>query len=831
MDEDLTFGGWVKRRRRAIDITQRDLADRVGCAVGTVRRLESDDLRPSRQVAERLADTLAIPSDARESFIAFARDLRQAAPFALPPEVSRSPAVQAHSFARSHLPQPPTTLLGRSHTISALTAMLLRFDVRLITLTGPPGVGKTRLGLQVAAEVAGHFADGVVFVPLASLGSADLVPVAIAQALGLRDDGRPLDAALIERLVDRETLLLIDNMEHVVAAAPLLAQLLAVVPRLTLLVTSRVSLRLAGEHAFAVAPLALPDATDTGLAALAQNPAVALFCMRARAVQADFVLDAANAPLVATICHRLEGLPLAIELAAMRSKLFTPQALIDRLDTRLPLLRGGPRDAPLRQQTVEAAIAWSYDLLSADQQRLFMALATFAGGWTLSMAEALGDADLQAPATRWQIVDDLAALVDHSLVRREPEPDREPRFTMLEIIREYALARQMEQGVSDDLRAQHARLILALARAGASGLWGSDQPGWLTRLDREIDNIRHALDWSTTAGGDLELGLALAGTLWWFWWVSGRTAEGRRWLDALLAQTGRRTVARAEAQTGSAALAFFAGDFASALPACARAMAETQAFGLTPLFAYAQLLQGSIALLNDDAAGANVVAASVATLRTTGADGAWFLGTALIVQTIVAMQIGDLAAARRAGEEGLAVFQRLGQPYGIASAQNYLGDVVRLQGDWNAAGAAYAASLPMMRASGVRSDLPALLHNQAYVALHTGDVAHARDLFTESLALQRRVGNRAGVAESLYGLAAVAAVNQQPQRAARFFGAAGAVAETSAMPAWSAEAAERARYLALAQSQVNEEVWADIFAIGARLPLDRILIEAMSEET
>jgi predicted ATPase/transcriptional regulator with XRE-family HTH domain len=828
MDEELTFGGWVKRRRRAIDLTQRDLADRVGCAIGTVRRIESDDLRPSRQVAERLAATLAIPAGMHEAFIAFARDLRQAAPFALPPEWSRSPA--AASFARSHLPQPPTTLLGRTHTVSALTAMLLRSDVRLITLTGPPGVGKTRLGLQVATEVAGHFADGVVYIPLAPLGSADLVPAAIAQALGLRDDGRPLDAALIERLVDHEILLLIDNMEHVVAAAPLLAHLLAVAPQLTLLVTSRVSLRLASEQAFVVAPLALPDATDTNLAVLAQNPAVALFCMRAQAVQADFVLDAVNAPLVAGICQRLDGLPLAIELAAMRSQLFTPQALIDRLDTRLPLLRGGTRDAPLRQQTVEAAIAWSYDLLSADQQRLFTALAVFAGGWTLDMAEALGAADLQPPTIRWQIVDDLAALVDHSLVRREPELGHELRFTMLAIIREYALARQTEQGVADNLRVQHAHIILALARAGAAGLWGADQPSWLTRLDREIDNIRHALDWSINAGGDQDLGLALAGSLWWFWWVSGRTAEGRRWLDTLLGQSHQGTVTWAEAQAGAAALAFFAGDFVSAIPACMRAMAETQAFGLTPLFAYIQLLQGSITLLHGDIAGADVVAASVELLRTTGADGAWFLGTSLIVQTIVGMQMGDLAAARRAGEEALAVFQRLGQPYGIASAHNYLGDVVRLQDDWAAAEAAYTASLPVMRASGVRSDLPALLHNLGYVALHAGELAHARALFVESLALHRMVGNHAGMAEGLYGLAALAAVQRQPQRAARLFGAAGAAAATSAMPAWSVEAAERTRYLALAQAQMTTADWADLCAMGARQPFEHSMREAIAED-
>lgn len=829
MDEELTFGVWLKQRRRALDMTQRDLADRVGCAIGTVRRLESDDLRPSRQVAERLAATLAIPATLRESFIAFARDVAQTVAFALPPEVPPAAEGLRATPTYASLPQQLTPLLGRTHTVSAICAVLLRPTIRLLTLTGPPGVGKTRLGLQVATEIAARFSDGVVFVPLAPVSTPDLVPAALAQALGLRDDGRSLAESLTERLFDREMLLLIDNMEHVVAAAPLLAHLLRAAPRLKLLVTSRVSLHLTGEHEFVVPPLALPETTDAALELLEHNPAVALFCARAQAVQGDFTLDAANAPAIAAICRRLDGLPLAIELAAMRCKLFTPKTLLDRLEHRLPLLRGGLRDAPARQQTVESAIAWSYDLLTSEQQRLFAALGSFSGGWTLHMAEALLAPNVSVTALQAQVVHDLAALVDHSLVQREIGPDDEERFTMLEVIREYALGRQVEHLVEAAVRERHAQLMLALGRAGAAGLQGPDQIYWLKRLEAELANIRSALSWSTTRSGDSALGLALAGKLWWFWWASGRVAEGRRWLEALLPHADQRTPERAEALTGIAALAFFAGDFAAALPYTRQAMEETEALALEPLHAYAQLNRGSIALLWGDTSGARDVAASVETLRATGADGAWFLGTALVVRTIVAMLGDDFAGARQSIDEGLAVFQRLGQTYGIAAAHNYLGDVARLQEDWVTAKRMYETSLALMRESGVRSDLPALLHNLGYVALHEGDVVQARAHFVASLALHRDVGNRTGVAESLYGIAAVATVEGNPRLAAQLFGAAAAMEQASEMPPWKAEAAERARYLARAKEQLLEEEWVDMVAIGGRLPFDQVLAKAVEE--
>ncbi|HYN88294.1 MAG TPA: hypothetical protein VER55_07180, partial [Ardenticatenaceae bacterium] len=431
------------------------------------------------------------------------------------------------------------------------------------------------------------------------------------------------------------------------------------------------------------------------------------------------------------------------------------------------------------------------------------------------------------PQSPISTLDGLARLVDHSLVRQELGPGGEPRFSMLEVIREYALARLVEHGEDAILRRSHAHLFLALAEEGAAGLHGPDQPRWLARLDAEVDNLRAALTWSLSVGG-VELGLRIAASLWWFWWVSGRTAEGRRWLAALLPSISECTPVRALALMGAGSLAFFAGDFAAAASPLEETMACARRLDLPVVLAYAQVNVASIRVLEGEPGGQALLDESAGLLRTTGEKGRWYLATTLVVQLIVALQSGDTAAALRYGQEGLALFQALGQPYGIASVLNYLGDVARARGDWTAAAASYEASLPLMRRSGVRSDLPALLHNLGYAALATGNAARSAALFAESLALHRIMGNRAGIVESLYGFAAVAASQGSPVQAARLFGAARVLETTAGMPPWAVERAERARHVEATRAQLPKAAFATALAAGSTLTLEQAIAEALA---
>jgi predicted ATPase/DNA-binding XRE family transcriptional regulator len=394
MTEQLAFGPWLKRRRKALDLTQAELARQVGCAEGTLRRLEAGEMRPSKQLAELLADRLDVPPADQAAFVRFARLLSGADSVALPPlsspfQTSRTPDAPA-----GDLPTPLTPLIGRETEVEVIRQRFQRAEVRLLTLTGPAGVGKTRLAIQVAAALCEAFADGIRYVALAPIRDPGLVLATIGQALGGNPINTPqMEAALAAYLHDRQLLLVLDNFEQVLRAAPQVAALLAAAPRLKVLVTSRAALHLSGEQAFEVPPLSRPDPTHLPvLEGLTQYAAVRLFMARAQAAKADFGLTAENASAVAAICARLDGLPLAIELAAARIKRLTPPALLARLGSRLRLLTGAARDWPSRQQTLRGAIAWSYDLLAAGEQLLFRRLGVFVGGCTLEAVEAVCNA-------------------------------------------------------------------------------------------------------------------------------------------------------------------------------------------------------------------------------------------------------------------------------------------------------------------------------------------------------------------------------------------------------------------------------------------------------
>ncbi|HSH78927.1 MAG TPA: adenylate/guanylate cyclase domain-containing protein, partial [Herpetosiphonaceae bacterium] len=445
------------------------------------------------------------------------------------------PPLKSLDTRPNNLPVQSTPLIGREQAVAALRDLLLRPGVRLVTLTGPGGTGKTRLGLQVAADLLDHFEHGVYFVNLAPISDPALVASAIAQPVAVREHGgKPLLESLKDYLRDKHLLLLLDNFEQVTAAAPLVADLLAAAPRLSVLVTSREVLHLYGEHDVAVLPLTLPDpGHPMPLERLTQYEAVRLFIERAQAARSDFAVTNENAPAVAEICYRLDGLPLAIELAAARIRLLPPQAMLQRLTSRLRLLIGGARNLPERQQTLRGAIAWSYDLLEQDEQTLFRRLAVFVGGFGLDAVEAVcnvpGDLDVD-------VLDAVESLVGKSLLREAAAAD-EPRLGMLETIREYALERLDQGGEADETRRRHAAYFLQVAEEAEPQLAGRQQIAWLNRLELEHDNLRAALRWAIDCG-DAATALRLVGSLSRFWHDRGYAGEGRQWLAQALALPG-----------------------------------------------------------------------------------------------------------------------------------------------------------------------------------------------------------------------------------------------------------------------------------------------------
>ena len=452
-----------------------------------------------------------------------------------------------------NLPVQPTPLIGREKEVSILQDLLHREEVRLVTLTGPGGIGKTRLGLQVTAELSDRFADGVFFVNLAPLSNPELVLPAIAEVLDVKEiGGQPILSLLHAYLREKRLLLLLDNFEQVVRAALQVAELLASCPKLKVLVTSRMALHVRVEQEFAVPPLTLPDPKRLpDLVVLSQYEAVALFIQRARAVKSNFQVTNASAPAVAEICVRLDGLPLAIELAAARIKVLQPQALLARLGQRLAMLTSGAWDAPARQQTLRSTIEWSYQLLDADEQRLFRRLSVFVGGCTLEAVEAVWVA-LGDPIP--SMLDGVASLIDKNLLLQTAQEGEEPRLMMLETIREFGLECLATSGENEAARQAHAVYCLSLAEEADVWLWGPQQAVWLERLELEHDNLRAALSWPLEDGpGEgtsrrKEVALRLAGALDRFWFAHGHLSEG--WAVLFTGSSGKRGRYRCDSGEG-----------------------------------------------------------------------------------------------------------------------------------------------------------------------------------------------------------------------------------------------------------------------------------------
>ncbi len=845
----VSFGALLRRCRRAANLTQESLAERAGISARSVSDLERGLSRaPHPDTIALLAEALALTGSERAAFLAAAHP---------------QPSSAAAALELLPLPVVLSPLIAREREEAALVHLLQRDAVRLLTLTGPAGVGKTRLALQVARTARESFADGVLFVSLAAIREPRLLVLAIAQALGLQENRQQQAVQiLIAALRERHMLLVLDNCEQVPGAAGQLLELLAHAPRLKVLATSRARWRIRGEQVFPLAPLAVPDLGATlSPRELEQYGAVALFLQRVRALQPDFQLSAAQAPVIAELCARLDGLPLAIELAAARFPLLPPQQLLDRLGTAaaptaLRVVSGQLADLPERHQSLRGAIGWSFDLLNEPEQRLFRRLSVFVGGAAL---EAILAVCADAGEDESQLLEYLEALLAQSLVRRAVQDER--RFDLLETIREYGLEQLAAAGEEPALRARHARWMLAFAERETLHLAGPGQAGALAHLKQEIDNLRAALRWLRDHD-ELEQSLQLAGALWRFWLRQGALSEGRDWLERLLARAEQGgaapTLAHARASYGAGVLAAEQGDYARAIALAGQCTRLAEQLGDQQLQARALNLRGNVAKYQGEfAQAAQCFEASLALFRglqenasiammlnnlatlaqergdyararalqeeslalKRGQGDQRGMAVALLNLGDIARDEGRLAEARACAGESLALFEQLADEKGIALALNNMGEAVFLQGDDEQANAWVQESLKRSERMGDQWTMAVALHNVGRLAGIAGDADAAARAYHQSLQVYVRERSQSGMVECLEGLIALYAATD-PLRGARLYGLTTGWRERTQTPLPPTDAPPLVQAAAALRAALGEAGFAQACTEGQALSLE-----------
>lgn len=781
------FRALLRRYRLAAGLTQEELAERAGISARSISGMESGTAhRPRKDTLHLLAAALGLSSQEAAALGTAARpEHRTVQHVAANGPRGASPSAGKWQSTRPILPVPPTTLIGRERDIAEASSALRDDNVRLLTLVGPPGVGKTRLGLAVAAHLVSVFDGGVHFVSLAPLSeSTDVVP-AIARVMGVGEQGnRTCIESLIDVVDDQAILLVLDNFEHLAPAASDIAHLLMRSSRLKVLVTSRSAVHLRGEHTFAVTPLALPSEqlvqplSPETLDALAGIPAIALFLDRARSVVAELALTPDNAEDISTICRQLDGLPLAIELAAARSTLLSPSMLRSRLDRRLSLLTGGARDLPERQQTLRNTLAWSHNLLSQDERRLFRRIAVFASGATLEAVSAVCYADDGSAHEHKdvQTINAVSSLVDNQLLTRDDGKTGELRVRMLETVREYAREHLISNNEMTSTYHAYATYFLTFAEQAVPHLTGQDQVAWIARLEAEYENLQGVLHWAQSSG-DVMTALRLAAALWRFWRIRGRLHVGRSWLEHALAVTeslAEDLPQEAEVQCGThdavhTQRRLLLSTRARALHGLGTLIqrqgeheqAEARLRDALTLWQQLADVHGMVATLNNLGINAHergdydrameIYEQCLSLWRQVGDK--WGTASTLNNLGIVSLYLGNLDRATTDYTEAITLRRQLHDVRGLGVALNNLAGVLTLRGDYARAEDAATESVALSRTNGDTWSQGLALATLGDLARNQGDETRAQTFYVESLELMRAVGDRWNIAVALSGLA------------------------------------------------------------------------------
>jgi predicted ATPase/transcriptional regulator with XRE-family HTH domain len=865
-----SFGDWLKRKRRALDLTQAELASQVGCSAAAIRKLEAEERRPSAQIAERLAEIFHVPQDERANFLRFARGEVRAAPA----EAGEEFPWHTTKSSRSNLPARTTSLVGRKKEIADVREYLLSVDIRLVTLSGPPGIGKTLLSLEAARASMADFSDGVFFVALAPLEHPSLIEATIIQALRYPEaKNQPTRQQLLDGIGSKQMLLVLDNCEHLIEEiAPLATILLSNCPRLKILATSREAFRAPGEWIYPVPTLEVPkDTARVNMQSASNFPALALFAERARAVRSDFVINADNIDALVEICNQLDGLPLAIELIAARIRFLSPQSLLERLNDQFILSADGMRAMSPRQKTLSNAIGWSYNLLSKEEQHLFAYLSVFAGGFTLEAAEAIFSKEFIDTS----VSNLISSLLDKSLLQRGLDARGEIRFNMLVTIQKFALNCLQSTTHETDARDKHLVYFLELAEKADQEIHGPDQVVWMARLGMELDNFRAALDWGFSSR-QMEKLFRLFAALGWNWLVRWSPSEYRQWLDNIRAlpdlSNHPATYARilnlaaqqewlganfdesrslaeesqgiwlelgVEGEGGLAETLCWLGLIASSrLNEKDYTIAEfyfEQGFELYRKcgdrwgMAFARLLSGSVANDKDEDTSALVwLNQSLALFRELGDP--W--GLARIYQRLgeLYMKQGSYEEARFYFDEHLKLDEDLDFKEGIAVALTNLGQLCRYQRDYEQAERYFEKSLSICREYSLKIDRGNNLFFFGMLALHRDNYPLAMKFFIDYFDATRRLTGKIAICDFLMGVAAVAGGTNQSERAAKLNGAVQAIYETMDYRVPPFDRAEFHRHIQIARAELGEARFGALASAGRTMTVEQAIAYALESQ-